>query len=51
MSLIRYMLQPVPEHRYTIRDVVHHEWVNIPVDISVYSWDEVVPPGEFIEES
>ena len=49
MLLIRNMLQPIPEHRYTITKVVEDAWVNLPVDISVYSWEQIVPPGKVID--
>ncbi|XP_076805886.1 PAS domain-containing serine/threonine-protein kinase-like [Clavelina lepadiformis] len=43
MSLMQAMLQPVPEHRCTMKDLADDFWINLPVDIREYSWDQVFP--------
>ena len=42
------MLQPVPEHRCSILSVVEDGWVNMPVNMLGYKWEEIVPPGELL---
>nr|CAB3264671.1 PAS domain-containing serine/threonine-protein kinase [Phallusia mammillata] len=41
MSTIRWLLQPVPEHRCTMNLLLDEPWVNLPFSLDEYSWDEV----------
>uniref|UniRef100_H2ZHI2 non-specific serine/threonine protein kinase n=1 Tax=Ciona savignyi TaxID=51511 RepID=H2ZHI2_CIOSA len=43
MFIIQWLLQPVPEHRCTMYDLLDDPWVNMPVDPCDYKWEEVVP--------
>ncbi|KAK3088561.1 hypothetical protein FSP39_020640 [Pinctada imbricata] len=45
--LLRWLLNPDPKKRATIRDCERDLWTNQPIDISQYSWEEVLPNSEF----
>ena len=43
MFLLMGLLHPDPRKRTTIKDCEKDLWVNQPIDISVYRWEEVLP--------
>ncbi|XP_064596713.1 PAS domain-containing serine/threonine-protein kinase-like [Liolophura sinensis] len=47
MLLLSCMLRKDLRCRATIQEVNKHNWVNQPVDISQYSWEDVLPNSEF----
>lgn len=47
MFLLMGLLHPDPRKRSTINDCEKDVWVNQPVDILMYRWEEVLPNTEF----
>ncbi|CAH1774481.1 unnamed protein product [Owenia fusiformis] len=47
MQLIGWLLHPEPTYRATILDLEANKWVNQPVDVITYDWNEVLPNNEF----
>jgi len=43
MNIIRLLLHPDPECRATVKDVEKDGWVTQPIDINLYSWEQVLP--------
>ena len=43
MFLLMGLLHPDPRKRTTIKDCEKDLWVNQPIDISIYRWEEVLP--------
>nr|XP_018670506.1 PAS domain-containing serine/threonine-protein kinase isoform X2 [Ciona intestinalis] len=43
MFIIQWLLQPVPEHRCTMYDLLEDPWLNIIIDPKEYNWEDVVP--------
>jgi hypothetical protein len=47
MKLLFAILCPKPEIRATIQEIEANPWVNQPVDINNYKWEEVIRNTEF----
>lgn len=47
MKLLFSVLCPKPELRATIEEIEANEWVNQPVDLSKFKWNEVIRDTEF----
>ena len=47
MKLLFSILCPKPELRASMEEIIVNEWINQPVDISEYKWEEVVRDTEF----
>ena len=43
MEVIAWLLHPRPESRGKIQDMDQDPWVQQPIDISLYEWEEVLP--------
>lgn len=41
MNLMSGLLQPVPEQRTTLEELVTDPWVTQPVNLADYTWEEV----------
>ncbi|XP_071958896.1 PAS domain-containing serine/threonine-protein kinase-like isoform X2 [Antedon mediterranea] len=50
-NVIERLLHPEPEWRCTIDQLEKHEWINLPIDISQYKWEEVLPHDRVIPNS
>ncbi|XP_071508045.1 PAS domain-containing serine/threonine-protein kinase-like [Diadema antillarum] len=44
MQLISWLLHPEPEWRCTLPQLQSSGWLQQPVDINIYKWNEVMPP-------
>ncbi|XP_076082867.1 PAS domain-containing serine/threonine-protein kinase-like [Mytilus galloprovincialis] len=47
MFLLMGLLHPDPRKRTSIKDCEKDLWVNQPIDISMYKWEDVLPNSEF----
>eukprot|EP00057_Strongylocentrotus_purpuratus_P005198 XP_003730414.1 PREDICTED: PAS domain-containing serine/threonine-protein kinase isoform X1 [Strongylocentrotus purpuratus] len=44
MQLVSWLLHPEPEFRCTLTQLHGSGWLQQPMDISIYKWNEVMPP-------
>eukprot|EP00057_Strongylocentrotus_purpuratus_P014886 XP_011669360.1 PREDICTED: PAS domain-containing serine/threonine-protein kinase isoform X2 [Strongylocentrotus purpuratus] len=46
MQLVSWLLHPEPEFRCTLTQLHGSGWLQQPMDISIYKWNEVMPPED-----
>ncbi|XP_067897889.1 PAS domain-containing serine/threonine-protein kinase isoform X2 [Heterodontus francisci] len=46
MNLVSWMLQPDPRHRLSLEELMKNPWVTQPVNLALYTWEEVYSTKE-----
>lgn len=49
LEMLSGLLQPEPEKRMTLDQLLLHSWVSQPISLAEYSWSEVVPDSQCVQ--